>query len=183
MKKFLAFLLALIMVCFAFTACGGDSSTSGDSSSDATTEESADDSGALFHDNVYETDDFKIEITKYEVIQPGDTTYSEYNIEEVPVLAFWYKVTNKSGDSLDPMSAWIMNFKAIQDNDPNAVNELEISSLPDETYLDSQTEEIKEGGTVECCCGYQLDDQETPVTLIATDILGTEYGSQDFPVK
>lgn len=183
MKKFLALLMAMMM-CFAVTACGGGETSDGAADSDETaTEEAAETSDMTFHDNVYETDDLKIEITKYEVIQPGDTTYSEYNFEEQPVMAFWYKVTNKSGEDIDPMSAFIFNFKAIQDNDPNSVNELEVSSLPDETFLDSQTETIKKGGTVECCVGYLLDDEETPVTLVASDILGTESGSQDFPVK
>ena len=45
--------------------------------------------------------------------------------------------------AIDPTSAWIMNFKAVQDNDPNMVNELSIASLPDQQFLKSQTAAIK----------------------------------------
>ena len=85
-----------------------------------------------------------------EVILPGDTTYNMHNLEEYsqgPVIAFWYNATNKSGEDIDAISAWLEgNFKAVQDNDPNKINELEVSALPDDRFLDSQTETIKKGG-------------------------------------
>ncbi len=180
MKKGFALILALV-VCLSLTACGGSTSEKSKDSGNAT--KTTDNSNLSFHDNVYETDALRIEITRCEVIPAGDTTYNQYNFEKQPVMAFWYTVTNKSGDDITPMNAWIFNFKAIQDNDPNSVNELRVSSLPDQTFLDSQTQKIKKGGTVECCCGYVLDDDVTPVTLIASDILGTESGRQNFPVK
>lgn len=186
MKKFLAIIALALSFTLILSACGDSSSESPSDSgkkSEEAEEEQKEESDQQFHDNVFENDDVKIEITKYEVIQPGDTTYSEYNIEEKPVIAFWYKVTNKSGEETDPSTAWILNFKAIQDNDPNSVNELDVSGLPDDKYLDSQTETIKKGGTVECCCGYVLDDEKTPVTLVASDILGGELGSQEYKIK
>lgn len=191
MKKLLVLLLALLL-CFVFISCGSDTGSSdNDGSTDATSdveestsEETEDNSDLLFHDNIYEDDDIKIEILKYEVIQPGDTTYSEYNFEDKPVIAFWYNTTNKSGEDVDPSSAWILKFTAIQDNDPNMVNELEVSSLPDDTYLDTQMASIKEGGTLESCVGYVLDDEETPVVLQVKDWFSDkDLGSQTFEIK
>ena len=191
MKKLLVLLLALLL-CFVFISCGSDTGSSDnggstDATSDveeSTSEETEDNSDLLFHDNIYEDDDIKIEILKYEVIQPGDTTYSEYNFEDKPVIAFWYNTTNKSGEDVDPSSAWILKFTAIQDNDPNMVNELEVSSLPDDTYLDTQMASIKEGGTLESCVGYVLDDEETPVVLQVKDWFSDkDLGSQTFEIK
>lgn len=134
-----------------------------------------------FSDNVLVADDYTITITDYKIIQPGDTG-NEYG--EKPVIAFWYDTTNTSdSDDIDASSAWISSFEAVQDNDPNRINELEIASLPDEQFLDSQMEKIKSGGTVSNAEAYELDDLETPVTLIATDILGAEYGRQNFEIK
>lgn len=133
-----------------------------------------------FENNVYQSADVKIEITDVKVIPAG-----EYGNEfgEKPVIAFWYDTTNISGQETDPSTAWIMNFSAVQDDDPNAVNELDMASLPDERYLDSQSESIKQGGTVSNAVAYELDDYETPVTLIATDILGNETGRQTFAIS
>ena len=189
MKKLLVILLALMM-CMAFVSCGDDTpATSEGETSESTdtseaTEETNDNSDLLFHDNVYEDDDVRIEILKYEVIQPGDTTYSEYNFEDKPVIAFWYNTTNKSGEDVDPSTAWIFKFTAIQDNDPNMVNELEVSSLPDDSFLDTQMASIKEGGTLESCVGYVLDDTETPVILQVKDWFSDkDLGSQTFEIK
>lgn len=190
--KYIALFMTTVLIICGIAACGGGSSKPSEDSgevkeeqSSTTTEESEDSNSEekSFHDNLFEDDEVKIEITKYEVIPAGDKKYSEYNYEEKPVIAFWYKVTNKTSNDVDPSTAWILRFRAIQDNDPNKINELDVSSLPDDKYLDSQSETIKEGGTVECCCGYLLDDQKTPVTLKATDIVGNDYGSQDYAVK
>ena len=43
-----------------------------------------------------------------------------------------------------------------------------MGSLPDDRFLDSQTENIKKGGTVENAIAYELDDLVTPVDLVAT---------------
>ena len=73
-------------------------------------------------------------------------------------------------------------FEAVQDNDPNVVNTLNVGMLPDDQYLDSQLQSIKVGGTVSNAIAYELDDETTPVTLTAKDILGSEYGSQTFAI-
>ncbi|MEE0002161.1 MAG: DUF5067 domain-containing protein [Weissella confusa] len=41
-------------------------------------------------------------------------------------------------------------------------------SLPDQQFLDSQTESIKKGATAKNAIAYSLDDETTPVVLKAT---------------
>lgn len=56
--------------------------------------------------------------------------------------------------------------------------------LPDEQFLDTQSEIIKQGGTVANAVAYELDDDTTPVTLKATKgIMGEDLGEQDFEIK
>ena len=104
----------------------------------------------------------KIEITRYKVIKAGQKG-NEYG--EKPVIAFWYKTTNLSGDKVDPTD-FLFNFTAYQDNNPNAENKLDVGSLPDDRFLDSQTENIKKGGTVENAMAYELDDLHTRWTWL-----------------
>ena len=127
------------------------------------------------------TEDVQIEITDYKVIPVGEAG-NEYG--DAPVIAFWYSTTNRSGkEDITPMMAWIAIFSAVQDNDPNMVNELEVGMMPDDAYLDTQMAEIKPDGTVDCAISYVLDDETTPVTLTATKgILGEELGSQNFEI-
>lgn len=142
--------------------------------------DTAETTGATFSDGVYTSDEYTITITDYKVIQPGETG-NEYG--DKPVIAFWYDTTNTaSDDALDPSTAWMFVFEAVQDNDPNAVNTLNVGMLPDDQFLDSQLQDIKVGGTVSNAVAYELDDLTTPVTLTAQDMFGTVYGSQDFPV-
>lgn len=156
----------------------GEVEASSDASASGTTTDG--EGVATFADGVLTTDGYTITITDYRVLQPGETG-NEYG--EKPVIAFWYDTTNVSDtDGLNPMTAWIMAFEAVQDNDPNAVNTLNVASLPDQQFLDSQMQDIKVGGTVSNAVAYELDDTTTPVTLTAKDIMGTEYGSQEFAV-
>ena len=127
------------------------------------------------------TPDVKVEITRYKVIKVGQKG-NEYG--EKPVIAYWYKTTNVSGEKTDPTTAWIFSFKAYQDNNPNAENELNIASLPDDRFLDSQTENIKKGGTVANAVAYELDDLVTPVDLVATGgILGDVIGKTTYKLR
>lgn len=182
--KRIIILLFTIILCFSFLSCGGENTTEENTAGQDEVEQESSE-GILFKDNVFENDKVKIEITKYEVIQPGDTTYNENNyMEDRPVIAFWYNATNKTDESIDPISAWLeAGFIAIQDNDPNRINELEVSASPDESFLDTQTETIKNGGTVENCWGYLLDDDTTPVALVSYDrVNDKEYGRQEFTI-
>ena len=168
-----------------FVSAGKEISKSFSNSNSSASSESGDKSNSSlsaskFKNNILTTDDLKIEITKYKVIAPGKKG-NEYG--EKPVVAFWYKATNISGKELDPNNAWLMSFKAIQDNDPNSVNELNIGSLPDDKFLDTQSHEIKKGGTVENAVAYELSDTKTPVTLKATDPSGKNSGEQIFDIK
>ncbi|WP_439689667.1 DUF5067 domain-containing protein [Curtobacterium sp. SP.BCp] len=150
----------------ASAAAAGDGAVSGDAS---------------FKNGVLTTSKMKIEITSHRVIpvgQPGN----EYG--EKPVIAFVYTTTNLTNKELDPTTAWIGSFEAYQDNDPNAVNELNVGSTPGEQYLDTQTEQIKQGGTVENAVAYELDDETTAVKLSAKeDLFSDELGSQMYELK
>lgn len=190
-KLIMCAILAAIMAT-TLTACGGGTSTTDTSNNaSASTSQSTSDtakdtgestSGYSFKDNVLTSQDVKIEITDYKVIPVGETG-NEYG--EKPVIAFWYKTTNLSGnEDVSPLAAWTAMFTCVQDNDANAVNELEAASLPDERFLDSQMETIKKDGTVESAVAYNLDDTETPVTLKATQgIGGADLGEQTYNIK
>lgn len=135
---------------------------------------------ASFKDGVLRTSDVEISITKHKVIAVG-AKGNEYG--DKPVLAFYYDIKNVSGDDLTPLN-WIILFKAYQDNNPNSLNELEVGSLPDDRFLDTQSEKIKQGGTVKNAVAYELDDLKTPVDLVASDDLGSsEIGRASFDVK
>lgn len=127
---------------------------------------------------------YSIRITSHKVINVGEKG-NEYGTK--PVIAFWYDTLvspdYKNDRPIDPMSSWIMNFKAIQDNDKNAINKLEIAPLPDEQFLSSQMSQIKPGGTVANAVAYELTDTTTPVNLTAQDMMGKKYGSFDFKLN
>lgn len=201
MKK--TFVLSLVVLSSIVLASCGNSASKEDSTKQETktsqsstsksTEEKMDETSGDFVKTAKDTtfdgkmlkgNSYSVKITDTKVIQPGEAG-NEYG--DKPVIAFWYD-TNVSPDykddhAINPNTSWIMNFKAVQDNDPNKVNELQVASLPDPQYLESQIAEIKPGGTVSNATAYELTDTETPVTLIAKSIIGTEYGKADFPVK
>lgn len=136
---------------------------------------------ASFTDGKLTTPDMTITITANKVIPVGQAG-NEYG--DKPVMAFWYDTTNLTDKQLDPSTAFIMAFTAYQDNNPNAENKLDVGMLPDEAFLDSQTENIKKGGTVSNAVAFELDDETTPVELVAADLFGTEkIGSQTYAVK
>lgn len=206
MKKFK--LLAMVGICgIVLAACGGEETTSKESaapkettalessavaesevaSSEVVKEdgdfvESADD--AYFDGTILKGNTYSVKITDHKVIPVGEPG-NEYG--ENPVIAFWFDtLVSPDYDNsvpIDPNTAWIMNFTAVQDNDPNMVNELNVGSLPDEKHLDSQMAQIKPGGTVSSSMAYELTDAETPVTLTASSFLGDEFGSMDFEIK
>lgn len=134
-----------------------------------------------FDGKIAEIDDIKIEITSFKVINPGQLG-NEYG--DKPVIAFWYKTTNKTGKDIDSNLAWISIFTAIQDNNPNMINELQVGSLPDDRFLNSQSNTIKKNGTVENAIAYELTDNKTPVTLKANQgIAGKKIGTYNYNIK
>ena len=137
-----------------------------------------------FKDGKVSMEDIDLKISKYKVIPVG-AEGNEYG--DSPVIAFWYDTTNKSGkDIINPMSAWLAAFPegAIQDNDKNKVNKLQVAMHPDKTLVRDQSATIKKDGTVSGAVAYELTDLTTPVKLTAyKGVGGAELGSQEFTVK
>lgn len=191
MKKTL--LLISVLTLFIIAGCGSnqdeakktDSDTANNEATTKNTKENEEKATNIndvyFKDNEAKLNDLKIKITETKVIQAGEKG-NEYG--EKPVFAIWYETTNLSDKEIDPTTGWMAVFEAVQDNNPNAVNTLEVGGLPDDQFLDSQLETIKKDGTVKNAVAYELDDLETPVTLIATQgIGGDKLGEQTFNIK
>ncbi|MBR1508398.1 MAG: DUF5067 domain-containing protein [Eubacterium sp.] len=144
------------------------------------TEAEPEESEYYFKDMEVVTEDYTIKITDWKIIQQGEAG-NEYGSS--PVIAFWYDTTNTSGNSIDPMSAWIYIMEAYQDNDPNAVNDLSVGMLPDSQFTESQMQDIKKDGTVQNAMAYELSDTETPVVLTAkASMIGKEIDSMEFDI-
>ena len=201
-RNLLIALAALTVVavggCAVLLVAGGTSTTKVDQSAkdaatSSTTTTAAPTGGALpggnpksptstssFVDGVLTTPDLTIKITDTKTIPVG-APGNEYG--QKPVIAFWYEITNLTDKNVTPMN-WIYVFSAYQDNNPNAVNELEVASLPDARFRDTQTEQIKNGGTVQNAVAYELDDDTTPVSLVASKGFGSdEIGRTTYNVR
>ena len=122
------------------------------------------------------TDDYTITITGHRMIQPGEKG-NEYGGK--PVLAFWYDTTNTGSDSLNPLTAWLMGFETIQNNTPNAVHTLLVAPCQTTSSWKARCRTAR-CSTISSAVAYELDDSTTPVTLVAENILGGEYGQQEF---
>lgn len=172
----------------ALAACGGEkdatssATTPAENTNSVVVESSGKPkSGYYFENGEVVIRDLKIKITDHKVIQPGETG-NEHG--DTPVIAFWYDTTNLTDKEIDPTIAWAVVFKAIQDNNPNSVNELEVGGLPDNQFLNTQLENIKKDGTVSNAISYKLDDNTTPVTLVARQgVAGDKIGEQIFEIK
>lgn len=168
--------LAVLVCAAALGALSGCSAPTVASTQDSTvtpqTSQSApsQNNGSSFKSGVLTTPELKISITDHKIIQPG-AAGNEYG--KKPVIAFWYKITNLTGQKVSPMT-FIMDITAYQDNDPNRENKLNVAGLPDNRFLQTQSENIKKGGTVESAVAYELDDLKTPVDLVASVNLGLD---------
>lgn len=130
-----------------------------------------------FKDGVLDVPAAKFEITDHRVVQPGEPGNET---GEKPLLVFNYDVTNKTDETLTTTD-FVVYFTAIQDNDPNKVNELDLGSYFDPETSDTQLEQIKKGGTVAGTIAYELDDLTTPVDLVASKSFSQdEIGRQTF---
>ena len=135
------------------------------------------DFGQTFKNGVLDVPAAKFEITDHRVVQPGEPGNE---IGEKPLLVFNYDVTNKTDETLTTTD-FVVYFTAIQDNDPNKVNELDLGSYFDPETSDTQLEQIKKGGTVAGTIAYELDDLTTPVDLVASKSFSQdEIGRQTF---
>jgi len=182
MKKLLAPVVPLVLlVALGFSGCSGSTAPVAAPATGTEVEVDAPESEApadSFVDGVLTTDEIKIAITDYRVIPAGEVG-NEYS--DVPVLAIWYDTTNlgTSDRDISPME-FIYTFEAFQDNDPDRENTLDVGSLPDEAFLDTQTENIKAGGTLANAVSFELDDTTTPVDLVAGGMIGDEIGRMSF---
>ncbi|MDK8545223.1 DUF5067 domain-containing protein [Corynebacterium pseudodiphtheriticum] len=179
-------IIAISSVTFLLASCGNDASdtdalSQADSATSTETVDTAQasNSNESFSDGVLETESLKIEITDVRKIAVGEPG-NEYG--EKPVLGFWYNTTNTTDEPMAP-NGWIMHFTAIQDNDPNKVNELNVAGHPDMSLIDNSFEDIKPGGTVPDAIAYELDDESTPVKLQASSNWGkNQLGTQTFQI-
>lgn len=159
---------------------GSSSNTSETSSSGTSEPNDTATSDSSFAEGVLTTPTMKIKITDHKIIAVGKKG-NEYGSK--PVIAFWYETTNLTDADLSPMD-FLIAMTAYQDNNPNAENQLEVGALPDEAFLDTQTERIKKGGTVKNAVAYELDDKTTPVVLVASNDLGmTRIGETTYQLK
>ncbi|WP_116277979.1 DUF5067 domain-containing protein [Virgibacillus dokdonensis] len=136
------------------SACGGSSESKNTEneeskdSADAANEESKDSEETNENEDVYfknneaKIEDLKIKIKETMVIPAGE---EGNETGEKPVFAIWYETTNLTDKDIDPSTAWIAVFTALQDNDPNAVNELEMGAYQDGTVENSIAKDAKEG--------------------------------------
>ena len=83
----------------------------------------------------------KIVITDHKILPVG-AKGNEYGSK--PLIAFWFEITNLSGKDLDPDTGFL-DFTAYQDNNPNRENPLDVGSLPDDRFSDTQMDQIKAG--------------------------------------
>ena len=133
-----------------------------------------------FKNGIYTSPQLTINITGTRVIPAGEPG-NEYG--DSPILAFYYDITNNSEETVTPMD-WISCFKAIQDNDPNKINELEVASHPDAELMNDELSKIKKGGTLKGAVAYVLSDETTPVQLIATAKFGfEEIGRETYKIQ
>ncbi|AXH37531.1 DUF5067 domain-containing protein (plasmid) [Humibacter sp. BT305] len=181
--KFTTLLASFGIAAVALTGCAGGASKPASPENTvsvaAPTAEAANESS--FENNVLTTPDLTIKITDVKTIAAGEPG-NEYG--KVPVIAFWYDITNTGDEEVSPMN-WLFLMTAYQDNDPNIENKLGVGSLPDQQFLDSQTAKIKKGGTVSNAVAYELSDTTTPVKLVASDSLGMgdDIGSMTFELN
>ncbi|MQS88694.1 DUF5067 domain-containing protein [Companilactobacillus mishanensis] len=176
-------LITTILLSTALVGCsnGNSDSKSSKSENTKTVKTTKKPAKYYFKNNKLIMTDVDITITKTKIIQVGETG-NEYG--EKPVIAFWYTTKNKSNKEINPNTAWIAAFTAIQDNNKNQVNELDMGILPDDQFLDTQSENIKKNGTVESAVAYDLDDDTTPVKLTATKgIGGPKLGTMTYEIK
>lgn len=176
-------IIALMLTSLFLVSCGKKEESKKEESktteSTKTEEKKKDNIG--FDGKVVEINDLKIEIIDYKIIKAGEEG-NKYG--KKPVIAFWYNTTNKSDKEIDPSMAWLAVFTAVQDNDKNMVNELQVAGHPDDSLINTQDAKIKKGGTVKNAVAYELSDETTPVTLKATQgVNGKKLGEKNFEVK
>ncbi|MCR4892004.1 MAG: DUF5067 domain-containing protein [Lachnospiraceae bacterium] len=132
-------------------------------------------------DGTIVTSDYVLIITDYKVIQPGEPGNPQ---GEGPVIAFWYDTTSTSDNEISPTAAWGSAIKLTQSPDAETNYELDMTTIPDEKFLDTQMQVIAKGDTLSGAVAYRLADEKAPVVLTARDsLVGKELGRQVFPLE
>ena len=134
-----------------------------------------------FSNGVLQSEDVKIVITDYKIVEAG----AEGNeLGEKPAIVFYYDITNLTGnESVTAATGWMAMFDAIQDNDPNNVNTLDVGWYFDAANTIDGYATIKKDGTVSYYMSYELDDDTTPVVLKASRGIGGEFlGEQSYDI-
>ena len=198
MKKFLLLISALSLT--VFTGCGKKNTENNNNNNNNSTADSSivtetdtktnkieltsepeetdtDETGVYFKNSTARLDDLKIKITNTKVIKVGEPG-NEYGYK--PVLAIWHEITNLGDDQTNAIKAWAKVFTAKQNTD----SELNVGYNPEYDYLDTEMAKISKGEKVKNAIAYELNDLETPVTLIARNGLNGEIiGEQIFDIK
>ncbi|XJS11178.1 DUF5067 domain-containing protein [Aerococcaceae bacterium WGS1372] len=104
----------------------------------------------------------------------------EYKYTNDTQIVFEYEFTNKSDEPVGVDTEWLYLFSAIQDNDPNIIKKLSLSS-PNQYGLEEYAE-VKPGGTMTYGQAYILDDEVTPVLLTATNMLNDKLWEKVFDI-
>ncbi|MDK8483680.1 DUF5067 domain-containing protein [Corynebacterium sp. MSK105] len=138
------------------------------------------DSTRSFENGVLEMPGTTIKINQHKIIPAGG---AGNEAGEKPLIVFNYEVTNKTEEKMTA-SDFPFYFTAVQDNNPDTVNELTVGGYYDPETSDDEFEEIKKGGTARGTIAYELDDESTPVQLVAKDNFGQkEVGRQSFDLE
>lgn len=120
-----------------------------------------------------------LRITETRVIPMGEPG-NEYG--EAPVFAVWYETINSSGEEIDPLTAWLTHFRAVQTDEHGGVAELSFGMPPEARFEGTMSSPIEKGATVQNAVAYLLADDGLPVELIASDLRLNELGRTAFPL-
>lgn len=160
-KKLLAIMAVLIMA-FAFTACGGGGDSGG---SEESTEAASADS------NVAVIGDYEAEITNMEIMQ-------DYDGDNAIVIT--YNFTN-NGEESESFS-WAFTEKLFQDGVQLEYAAIFVSEDSYDTLDEDLSTEIQPGNTLEVKSTYKLNDMENPVNLELTDLYGEEKFEKEIDI-
>lgn len=138
---------------------------------------------AYFDGTMLKGNSYSIKIISHKIIPPGEN--NEYS--DKPIIVFWYDTMvapdYHNSSPIDPSTAWVLNFQAVQDNNPNFVNKLKLALFTDYAFLDTENAEIKPGGTVRNAIAYGLTDTTTPITLIAENEFSESFGETTINIE
>ncbi|WP_318766507.1 DUF5067 domain-containing protein [Lactiplantibacillus carotarum] len=110
------------------------------------------------------TRQLKIVITKSKLLRVGQPG-NEHGTR--PVIAFWFRVTNRTKRVVNADSAWNDVFKATQRQGKAAGTSLKMAAVPDDQLASRQTDAIRQNQTVTSAVAYELNNVHQSVVLNA----------------